>query len=72
MLDKFVDAISLQWLNKLAGFAFGGIKGALIVAGVCYIAEQIIQNFSLTEQEFLADSRLYGQLLAIFDKLSII
>ncbi|MBQ1719986.1 MAG: CvpA family protein, partial [Bacteroidales bacterium] len=30
LLDKFADAISIQWLNKLAGFAFGGIKGALI------------------------------------------
>ena len=72
MLNKFADAIRLQWLNKLAGFAFGGIKGALIVTGVCYIAERIIQNFSLTEHEFLTDSRLYGQLLDFFDKFSII
>ena len=69
MLNKFADAISLQWLNKLAGFVFGTIKGALIVAGVCYLIERIIQNFSLTEQKFLADSRLYDQLLEIFGKI---
>jgi len=72
MLNKFANAISLNWLNKLAGFVFGGIKGALIVGGVCYIAERIIQNFSLTEQEFLANSKLYAQLLEIFDKISVI
>lgn len=66
LLDKFADTISLNWLNKLAGFVFGGCKGALIVAGVCYLAERIIQNFSLTEQEFLADSTIYHKLLEIF------
>jgi len=69
MLNKFADAISLNWLNKLAGFVFGGIKGALIVGGVCYIAERIIQNFSLTEHEFLANSKLYAQLLEVFGKI---
>ena len=69
VLDKFANAISIQWLNKLAGFVFGGIKGALIVAGVCYLAERIIQNFSLTEHEFLADSKIYAQLLALFEKI---
>jgi membrane protein required for colicin V production len=69
LLDKFADAISLNWLNKLAGFVFGGCKGALIVAGVCYLAERIIQNFSLTEHEFLADSKIYAQLLALFEKI---
>ena len=66
VLDKFANAISIQWLNKLAGFVFGGIKGALIVAGACYLAERIIQNFSLTEQEFLANSTIYHKLLEIF------
>ena len=66
LLDKFADTISLNWLNKLAGFVFGGCKGALIVAGVCYLAERIIQNFSLTEQEFLANSTIYHKLLEIF------
>lgn len=65
-LNKFASAISLQWLNKLAGFVFGGIKGALIVVGFCYIVERIIQNFSLTEQEFLAQSTIYHKLLEIF------
>ncbi len=69
LLDKFADTISLNWLNKLAGFVFGGCKGALIVAGVCYLAERIIQNFSLTEHEFLADSKIYAQLLALFEKI---
>lgn len=72
MLNKFADAISLNWLNKLAGFVFGGIKGALIVGGICYIAERIIQNFSLTEhQDFLANSKIYAQLLELFDKISM-
>ncbi len=66
LLDKFADTISLNWLNKLAGFVFGGCKGALIVAGVCYLAERIIQNFSLTEHEFLANSTIYHKLLEIF------
>jgi hypothetical protein len=39
------------------------------VAGVCYLAERIIQNFSLTEHEFLADSKIYAQLLALFEKI---
>lgn len=68
-LDKFANAIKLNWLNKLAGFVFGGCKGALIVAGVCYLAERIIQNFSLTEQEFLADSKIYNQMLELFGKM---
>lgn len=72
MLNKFADAISLNWLNKLAGFVFGGIKGALIVGGICYIAERIIQNFSLTEhQDFLANSKIYAQLIELFDKISM-
>ena len=72
MLNKFADAISLNWLNKLAGFVFGGIKGALIVGGVCYIAERVIQNFSLTEhQDFLANSKIYAQLLELFNKISM-
>ena len=71
MLDKFANTIKIQWLNKLAGFAFGGIKGALIVAGACYLIERIIQNFSLTEQTFFADSKIYHQLLDIFNKIFI-
>ncbi|MBO7573000.1 MAG: CvpA family protein [Bacteroidales bacterium] len=69
LLNKFADAISLNWLNKLAGFVFGGIKGALIVGGVCYLAERIIQNFSITEHEFLTDSKIYAQLLDVFGKI---
>ena len=69
LLNKFADAISIQWLNKLAGFVFGGVKGALIVAGVCYLIERIIQNFSLTEQTFFADSKIYTQLLEVFGKI---
>lgn len=72
MLNKFADAISLNWLNKLAGFVFGGIKGALIIGGICYIAERVIQNFSLTEhQDFLANSKIYAQLIELFDKISM-
>ena len=67
MLDKFADAISLNWLNKLAGLAFGATKGAFILGGACYLIERIIQNFSLTEHEFLADSKIYNQLLKAFE-----
>lgn len=69
MLDKFADAIGMQWLNKIGGLLFGGIKGALIVGGVCYMIERIIQNFSLTEQTFFADSKMYSTLLTIFGKI---
>lgn len=69
LLNKFANAISIQWLNKLAGLAFGGIKGALIIAGSCYLIERIIQNFSLTDQAIFADSKIYNQLLEIFCRI---
>ncbi len=69
LLNKFANAISIQWLNKLAGLAFGCIKGALIVAGSCYLIERIIQNFSLTDQAIFADSKIYNQLLEVFCRI---
>lgn len=69
LLNKFANAISIQWLNKLAGLAFGCIKGALIVASSCYLIERIIQNFSLTDQAIFADSKIYNQLLEVFCRI---
>lgn len=69
LLNKFADAIKIQWLNKLAGFVFGACKGALIVAAACYLINRIIMTFSITEQTFFSDSRIYNQLLEIFSKI---
>jgi len=66
LLDKFANKIKIQWLNKIAGLVFGFIKGLFIVAGLCYLIELSIDNFSITEQKFFEDSKLYAQLLGMF------
>ncbi len=41
LIDKFIDAIALSWLNAIAGMAFGILKFAFILSILIFLFEKI-------------------------------
>lgn len=68
-LNRFVSAIKIQWLNKVAGLLAGGLKGLLIIGGLCYVINKIIVNFAVETPEVIVNSRIYPELLSTFEGL---
>lgn len=59
ILDKTLKLVALGFVNRLLGLLFGVLKYALIVSTLLYFFENINKKFSLTEDDFMAESILW-------------
>jgi membrane protein required for colicin V production len=59
MVNKMVKAISLGFLNRLAGLAFGAVKGALILSVLLVIFDKIDKDVHIISVDTKAESKLY-------------
>jgi len=59
MVNKMVKAVSLGFLNRLAGLAFGAIKGALILSVFLVIFDKIDNDVHIISPESKSESRLF-------------
>lgn len=65
IVQRFLKAISLGWLDKLVGGIFGGLKWALIVSvllNLLIIPEQYVK---IIKDDAKASSKLYGPTLSV-------
>jgi len=58
-INKLVKAVSLGFLNRLAGLAFGVIKGALILSILLIIFNKVDKDVHIISRETKANSRLF-------------
>jgi membrane protein required for colicin V production len=59
MVNSLVKAVQLGLLNRLAGFVFGVIKGALTLSVFLVIFNKLDQDVHLIPKEAKAGSRMY-------------
>lgn len=59
VVSKLVKAVQLGFLNRLAGFVFGVIKGALVLSVFLVVFNKIDQDVNLISGEVRSESRLY-------------
>lgn len=59
IVNKMVKAIRLGFLNRLAGLAFGAVKGALILSVLLVVFDKIDKDVHIVSAETKAESRLY-------------
>jgi membrane protein required for colicin V production len=59
VVSKVIKSASLGFLNRLAGFAFGVIKGALILSVVLVVFNRIDDDVHIISPQKKAESRLY-------------
>lgn len=69
LLNRFASAIQIQWLNKIAGLLAGGLKGLLILGGLCYLINKVTINFAIQMPEVLEQSSIFTKLLTSFEGL---
>jgi len=58
-IGKMVKAASLGFPNRLAGLAFGAVKGALILSVLLVIFDRIDRDVHLISEQKKSESRLY-------------
>jgi membrane protein required for colicin V production len=58
-VSGMIKAVQLGLLNRLAGFVFGVIKGALILSVLLVVFNKLDQDVHLIPVEAKADSRMY-------------
>ena len=59
IVNKMVKAIKLGFLNRLAGLAFGAVKGALILSVLLVVFDKIDKDVHIVSAETKAESKLY-------------
>jgi membrane protein required for colicin V production len=59
VVNKMVKAISLGFLNRLAGLAFGAVKGALILSVLLVVFDKIDKDVHIISVKTKAESKLY-------------
>ncbi len=59
---KIIKAISLGWLNRLAGLFFGLVKGALILSILLVVFNKFDQELHILPESLRMTSRLYEPL----------
>jgi len=69
ILEKFVDIIALGFLNKLAGAAFGILKGALILSVLIYILNSFDPNRNVLTDKLTSGSALYPAIESIVPEI---
>jgi membrane protein required for colicin V production len=57
--SKLVKAVNLGFLNRLAGLAFGMVKGALILSILLVVFDKIDKDVHLIAEKTKTESRLY-------------
>ncbi|HOY37775.1 MAG: CvpA family protein [Bacteroidales bacterium] len=65
LLDKFVNAVKLGWLNKLGGIVFGVLKIAFIISALFYMLHQVNTQKKWISESYLNTSLLYKPIAAI-------
>lgn len=58
-ISKMVKAVQLGFVNRLAGFVFGLIKGALILSVILVVVNKLDQDVRLIPKEARTGSRMY-------------
>jgi membrane protein required for colicin V production len=59
LLNKTLDVIKLQWLNKLGGMAFGALKWALVFSVILYIWDLVDKAYPIFKSDVKQQSTLY-------------
>jgi membrane protein required for colicin V production len=67
VLDKFIKAIKLQWLNKSGGILFSVLKSMLILGGLFFFICQLNQRADLFDPAFLDKSFLFKPFIKVFE-----
>ena len=65
LINRLLKAISLSWLNRLAGGLFGGLKWALIISVVLNLLLLPEQYVQIIKEEAKQSSVLYQPILRI-------
>lgn len=65
LIDKFVDAIELSFLNRLAGILFGLFKTALILSVIFVILNAIHAHRPFLPEDKIAQSKFYNPIADI-------
>jgi len=60
LLDRFVNTINLDWLNKLGGVVFGALKIAFILSGIIFMFNRFNHDKQWVKTDYLNGSLLYG------------
>ena len=60
LISRFIKLAMLDWLNKLGGAVFSGIKYLLILGAILYAFERMNNVVQLVEKEEIAKSKLYS------------
>lgn len=60
LISRFIKLVMLDWLNKLGGAVFSGIKYLLILGAILYAFERMNNVVQLVEKEEIAKSKLYS------------
>jgi membrane protein required for colicin V production len=62
LLDKFVDTLKLDWLNKAGGIVFGVLKMLLIISALMFVVNQLNSKHKFIPNQFTEESILYNPL----------
>jgi membrane protein required for colicin V production len=57
--SKLVKVVSLGFLNRLAGLAFGAVKGALILSVLLVVFDKIDKDVHIISSKTKSESKLY-------------
>jgi membrane protein required for colicin V production len=68
VMNKSLETIKLQWLNKLGGMVFGAIKWALVFSVVLYLWDLIDEAYPVFKSNTKKESKLYPIVSAIGKK----
>ncbi len=58
-INKLVDAVTLGFVNKLAGMVFAVLKSALILSIVLLVFDRIDRNMKILSERAKSESRMY-------------
>jgi membrane protein required for colicin V production len=59
IVNKLVETVMLEFINKLAGLAFGILRSALILSIILLVFDKIDNDVKIISREAKAESRLY-------------
>lgn len=69
LVDKFFDAVSLSFANKILGALFGAAKYMLILSVLLNVFDTLNNNFHFTDKKMDEGSITYAPLLKVAPKL---
>jgi membrane protein required for colicin V production len=62
LLNKFIDTLKLEWLNKAGGMFFGIAKILLIIGAILFVVNQVNSKHGFITKDFQEKSLLYQPL----------